>query len=156
MDDSRALLARKEISLNCERIARGNSAIRPETTMQKIPIVFSGATALSGQGTVVEIIRKDPVVCFFLDGPPILNRVPRLSLRTSFGRDESARRVRGALRYNVDDPVDGIGPPDRRARPANHFDPVNIFERYVQRIPVHAAQKGRVNGPPVNEDKHFV
>ncbi len=83
MYDGGAFLARIEISLNCERIARGNLAIRPETAMQEIPIVLPGTAAHGGQGTVVEIIRENAIVCFFLDGSAILHRALRLSLRAS-------------------------------------------------------------------------
>src|ERR1700686_1900745 len=113
MYDGGAFLARKDISLHRERIARGNLAIGPKTPTQKIPIVFPGTAALRRQGTVVEIIRENAVVCFFLDVPPILNRALRSSLRTSTRSDQSALRFRGPLRHNVNYSVNGVGPPGR-------------------------------------------
>src|SRR5579863_1574573 len=139
MDDGCAFLSREEIALHCERIARGKLAIGPETAAQTIPIVFPGTAALSGQGTEVEIVRENAVVYFFLNGPPILHQALRLSLRASGGTDQSARRIRSPLGHNVNHSVNSVSPPDRRARPANYFDPVDVFQRHVLGVPVHPA-----------------
>src|ERR1700692_4462793 len=102
MYDGSAFLARKEISLNCERITRGNLAVRTETAMQKIPIVLPGTATHRLQGTVVEIFHENAVVCFVLDGSPILRRALRLSLRASGGGDQASLCIRGLLGDDID------------------------------------------------------
>ena len=63
-------------------------------------------------------------------------------------------RVARTLGDDVDDAVDGVGPPERAARSADDFDAVDVLEQDVLDFPVGAGEERRVDAPPVDEDEH--
>jgi hypothetical protein len=41
-------------------------------------------------------------------------------------------------------------------RAANHIDALNVFERYIQRIPKHSGENRMINTSAVDQDQHFI
>src|SRR5258708_23422360 len=64
---------------------------------------------------------------------------------------QRSRGILGALGDDVDDSIDGVRSPDRPARSADDFDPVDVLEQRVLHFPIHAGKKRRVNPTPVQQ-----
>src|SRR5688572_19303099 len=59
-------------------------------------------------------------------------------LRAATAADQPAQCVTGGLGDDVDDAVDGVRAPDAGTRPADDFNALDVFERKVHSVPVHA------------------
>src|SRR5689334_992295 len=51
---------------------------------------------------------------------------------------------------DVDHSIDCVRAPYRRARTADHFDPVDVVEQSVLHIPEHSGVQGRIHSPAIN------
>src|ERR1700674_2727900 len=113
-----------------------------------MPAVISTGFVQRGQGSVVVVIRENAITGVPPNAPPILRCPLGLPVRSSTGRDQCSPRVQGTFRCNVNYSINGVSAPERRARPADHFDPVNILERHVLRVPVHSPKKRGIDRTP--------
>jgi hypothetical protein len=59
-------------------------------------------------------------------------------------------------RHDVDDAVHRIGAPQRRARPADDLDAVDVLEYVVDGVPEDAGEQGRVDRASVYHDEQLV
>src|SRR5487761_570432 len=62
----------------------------------------------------------------------------------------------GVFRDDVDDAIDSIRSPDGAAGTADHFNPVNVFERGILRLPPDAGVEWRVNTAAIDQHQEFV
>src|SRR5260370_28022201 len=74
-------------------------------------------------------------------------------MRPTAAGHESSLSLVCSLRNYVDDSIDGIGPPDRRPRPADDFDAVDIFQRHVLDIPGDTREQRRIDRAPIDQDQ---
>src|ERR1700731_1233117 len=100
MNDGGAFLARIEISLDCQRIFRGNIRIRSKAAVQEMPLVIAGTAVQSGQCIVIEVLCEYAVARISTERSAILHSPERLPFRASSGRDQTALRVCGGLGDN--------------------------------------------------------
>src|SRR5437660_8947988 len=68
------------------------------------------------------------------------------------GRGEHSTGVLGVFRDDINHSVDGICSPNRTARAADDFDPLDIVEHCVLDLPINSGEQWCVNGSAV--DKH--
>ena len=59
-------------------------------------------------------------------------------------------------RDDVDDAVDGVGAPQRRARPADDLDAIDVAEDVVLHVPEDAGEERRVDRAPVDHHQQLV
>ena len=84
-------------------------------------------------------------------------RVPEATqFHAAAARDEESLRVLAIPADDVDDAVHGVGSPQRRTRPANHFNPVNVLQHRVLHVPKHTREQRRINAPPILQDQQLV
>src|SRR5712691_3559483 len=96
---------------------------------------------------VVEVFCKGPVVDSLVDLSTILQRAESLLLPAAPGGHQRAQSVCGSLRDDVDDAVHGVGAPHRPPGPADYFDSVNVLQRHIYRVPIHAPEQWGIDGP---------
>src|SRR5579862_9631213 len=58
-----------------------------------------------------------------------------------------------AFRDDIDYSINGVRSPDCSARPANHFDAIDILEHCVLYLPVNAGKERRIHAATVNQDE---
>ena len=59
-------------------------------------------------------------------------------------------------RSDVDDAVDRVRAPQRRAGTAYDLDAIDVFELVVERVPEDAGEQRAVHRPPIDHDEHLV
>src|SRR4030088_1163421 len=129
------------------------SPIRAETALAHSPIVKPPMIGMklgtSGEGFAVDPVFEVPSV------PRSIARFPSALIDVPSSRGyERSFRLPGVFGNDVDDSVDGVRSPDRPARSANDFNPVDVFEQRVLNFPVHAGEKWRVHAAAVDEYEH--
>src|SRR5262245_53823731 len=72
------------------------------------------------------------------------------------GADHASLRILGAHGKDVNDAIDRIGDPHGSAWSADHFYPVDILQRQVLHIPVHARKQRSIYAAAVNHHQHLV
>src|SRR2546430_2036378 len=131
------------------------SPIRPKARLAAVPAVV-GRSAVGPQGTVaVGDLAVDPKRAVLAQVSALPRRGAALQVPGS-RREQSALRFRGAPGDHVDHAVDRVGAPQRRARAADHLDPVDVFEQRVLRVPKDAREQRRVDSAPVDKDEELV
>src|SRR5579864_1686449 len=100
-----------------------------------------------GGMVVVQVLCEDSIAGAFLDFPAVLQRAESLRQRASAADQQAALRVCGLFRDDVDDAVHRVRPPYSSARPTYHFDPLNVLQRHVLRVPINTAIDRGINGP---------
>jgi hypothetical protein len=77
-------------------------------------------------------------------------------LRATAGVRVDPLTLLGALGDHVDHAVHGIGAPQRRARPADHLDAVEVFQDQILDVPVDPTEELVVDDAPVDQDLQLV
>ena len=77
-------------------------------------------------------------------------------LAAGTGDQQAALSVARPPRDDVDHPVDRVRTPHRRARPANHFDALDVFEQRVLDLPQHAREEVRVHAAAIHQHQQLV
>src|ERR1700756_4484805 len=93
-------------------------------------------------GTIVEIIS--------VSGPVANSAFALRDIPTARGSIASVS-ILSVLGNNVDHTIDSVRSPDRSARAANHFDPLDIFQQYVLNIPINPREKRSVDAAAINQ-----
>src|SRR5262245_43331804 len=66
-------------------------------------------------------------------------------------RQQRPLRIARTLRRDVDDTVDCVGAPERRARTADYLNPVDVFQQRVLHIPEDSGEERCVDSSPVDQ-----
>jgi hypothetical protein len=147
---------RINVARDCQHIGGGQFAVGPESGARHVPPVITGLGDNPQEACLVEEFEISTVVRRVSRSSPVLNRAETLLDVARAGDDQSAQRLRGFFRDDVDDAIDGVRAPHAPARSANHFDPFDVFQRHVERVPINAAESGRINRAPVDQDDELV
>src|ERR1700735_1221919 len=124
--------------------------------MQEMPAVIAVLAVEIGEMIVVQVLCKDAVVEFLFRIAAVLNGSKFLIRIAAARHNESTASSRGLFRDDVDDAVHGVGSPDCPAWTADYLDAIDVLQRHVQGVPVHASEKWGVHGPSVDQHKQFV
>src|SRR5713101_8372598 len=102
------------------------------------------------KGIVIESFHKESVACCLTKCSSVLGNAKTWLMCSTAGGQETSLSLLCSLRNYVDDPIDGIGAPDRRPRPADDFDAVDIFQRYILYVSVDTREQRRVDRAPID------
>ena len=86
----------------------------------------------------------------------VTNATETAQLRAAATLQENPLSVLGLLGDDVDDPVDRVGPPLRGPRSADDFNPIDVFQERILRVPKHSRVQRRIDRAPVDQHQHFV
>jgi len=117
--------------------------------------LVAGADARSGQpGLAAGPLREHPIArcpeCAAVAGGALPAREPAIDAA------ESALGVGGGLRDDIDHAVHRIGAPDRRARSADDFYPLDVIDHHVLFVPEHAREETVVGAAAIYQDEELV
>ena len=108
------------------------------------------------QLALIKVFGINPIIGGFAGRAAVLQRPESLVKISPAGYDRGALGFARLFRNDVDDSIDGISSPDRTAGAADDFDPCNVFQRKIEHVPPHAAERGRVDGSAVNHCQKLV
>ncbi len=138
------------VPLNRQRVTVGRVAIDPETAAERAPAVM-GALPVGEDGVVhVVPLGVHSVVGSVVDRAAVSYRADLL-LVPAHALKEKALRVAGGLADDVNAPVDGVGPPERGTRAANHFDLLQVRQHVVHAVPIDARERRGVKRSAVHQ-----
>ena len=83
-----------------------------------------------------------------------LQRVNGVILRSRQPRRHRSTRFRSLFGDDVDDTVRRVRSPDRSARPPDHLDPIDVFQRHILHVPVHPREQRRVDVSSVDQNQN--
>src|SRR6202044_2340692 len=100
-------------------------------------------------GGVTLILREHAVVHLIAGLAAVLSGRQRVLLVAATHLRPGALCIRGALGDDVDDSVDRVGSPERRAGTSDHLDPVDVLHEVVLYVPEHTGEERRINASPI-------
>src|ERR1700681_1204040 len=103
-------------------------------------------------GPLVEGLAVNPVIKALVVPAPVAEIDKALIDISAAGRYEHSTRIFGVLGDDIDHSVDSICSPNRTARAADDFDPLDILEHCILDLPINPGVEWCVNGSAV--DKH--
>src|SRR2546430_17201078 len=109
-----------------------------------MPTVECVLTGKIGRRSPVEVLSIHAVIAFAAYLVAIASTAGGELLGAAFGFHQPRL---GGLRWfcnDVDDAVDRVSAPKSCPRAADHFDPVDILERNVLNVPIHAGEQRRI------------
>src|SRR5438874_1282928 len=92
-------------------------------------------------GALVENLAVDTVIKVLVVPAPVAEIDKALIDISAAGRYEHPTRIFGVLGNDIDHSVDSICSPNRTARAADDFDPLDILEHCVLDLPINAGVK---------------
>lgn len=89
--------------------------------------------------------------------PAVAGRDRAAHLAANRRADESTLGILGGMGDDVDDPIDGVRPPDRATGTANHLDALDVGKGNVVVLPEHAGKGGgAIDGAAIHQDQKLV
>ena len=146
--------AAKEIPLKRDRVPFADLPIEAQTAAGSPPSVV-GIAHPQELPVTRESFPVNAVVEIAADRAAVAEGAEAAFLGASTAAEDPALGVLGRLRDDVDDAVDSVGPPHARPRPANHLDPLDIFQGIVHGVPIDARRERIVNGSPIHLDQQL-
>src|SRR4029077_9725325 len=111
MYDRRAFVPGIDVSLRCQEVFPGQVRVHAKTAMQQMPTIIRILPVQIGEMAVVQVLCEDSIARAFLDFPAVLQRAESLRQRAPAAGQQTALRVCGVFRNDVDDAVYRIGAP---------------------------------------------
>jgi len=118
-------------------------------------IVGGGARGIGERALLVKVAAVE-FVGQVLTGAPRNSCADGLPVGSAAGVDVEALRFRRAPGDDVDNTVDGVGTPQRRPRPTDHLDPVDVVGQHIGQVPIDSREQRGVDGTPVDQHQQLV
>src|SRR5207245_1603065 len=119
-----------EVTLNRQCVATAQVPIRSETALAHPPVVELMVIGMK-LGTAGEALTVDSVVEVLAFPSSKAKADEALIDIAAAGGYKHSMGVLGTLSDDIDDPIYGIRSPNRASRPADDFDPLDIFEQRI-------------------------
>ena len=100
--------------------------------MRTLPVVVGLVPRGGDGGGAFEILPEGAIMESSSDRPAVPQGAEGTLFAPEVRREQTPGRLLRALRDDVDQTVDRVGAPQRGARAADHFDPIDIGEDGVQ------------------------
>src|SRR3984957_2541095 len=108
-----------------------------------MPLVASRLPRAIGCFTLIQILRVDSIVGLVGQASAILHG-PETLIQVSPARgNEPAMGFACLPCEDVDHSIHGVRSPDRSSRATNDFNSLDVFERQIQDLPEHTANRRR-------------
>src|SRR5882724_9224258 len=86
----------------------------------------------------------------------ITNSAKVVDQTATAARNQKPLRVFCAFGDDVDNPINGVGAPERAAWAADHFDPINVVQKRVLNVPKHTGVKRRIDASAIHQYQKLV
>src|SRR6267154_3238126 len=104
--------------------------------------------------TSQEALAIDPIVeTLSICAPKTKPAHPIVDISAAQGRQLSASFFR-VLSNDIDNSIERVCSPDGTARPANYFDPVDVFQKGVLQLPINTGEQRCIDTSAVNQHEH--
>src|ERR1700730_11757694 len=127
-----------QVTLDGKVITTRENPICSETAMKNAPVIISFPPQGIREGILMGVLRKNSVIAAITQCTSVTDRADLSLLTAAACGHQAALRVFGLLGDDIDHAVYCIAAPQRGSRPANHFDPLDVFDDRVLHIPIHS------------------
>ena len=145
-----------KVPLQCEEVASRRVPIQAKTALAHVPVIGRIPAARKGRAVTVKIFAIDSIMKTAAQRAAISNAAEPAQLRAAAARQESALSVLRIFGRDVDHSVDRVGAPQGGTRPADDFNPVDVLQERILRVPEHAGVQRRIDRAPVDQHQHFI
>ena len=104
----------------------------------------------------MKVFHKGAIVTVVAELAAIAESAKRLALVPAARGGQRSLRIFGGLSDDIDNSVDGVRAPKRRAWAADHLDAVDVLEQRVLLLPGHPPVHRRINAPAVHHYQQLI
>jgi hypothetical protein len=145
-----------EVPLKRDAVRGGRSPIGPKAALPHPGCVARFVAVRKHRGSAVIVFAVDAEEAFRAERPAVASASETSLLVARSARDQKSLRAGRALRDDVDDTVDRVGPPHRGSRTPDHLDLLDVLHERVLDVPKDARIERRIHAPPVHEHEELV
>ena len=143
-----------DVALHADVVAR-RRPVEPEAALRLRPAVVRAAAVRLLVRAVVEPLAVHAIAQVGRERAAVLQAGAALEVAGAERQHAALGLARGPG-DDVDHAVDRVGAPQRRARPADHLDAVDVLRQHLLHVPVDAAEQRRIDAAAVDQDQQLV
>src|SRR5690606_22761271 len=121
--------------LNRQSPTSARQPVEAKSTANDVPVVGGIPAGDPLRFVTQEVFDIASPPCIRAELIPVAQTAEQPLLTANAGSRQRALGQASIPGYDVDDTIDGIGPPERRPRAADDFDTVNILEQGILDVP---------------------